>query len=216
MTWKKIDLFGYDPIKDDFSKTTFNIKKALNDNWNHLKELIEELRTATASKVSKEEGKGLSSNDFTNAYKDKLDGLTGELSAFEPKATMISAILAASSWNGNQYSFERVYPSTRYKLEVEYANNCTEEQVSAYSAAMLAGSITDNILTAIGEVPTVDIPVYLTVTDLQGAQPQAKMLRTGDADTGYYVEIDGEDKNLENVVGSESELTGDNYNFDIL
>lgn len=44
MAWKDINLFGYDPEQIDFSKTTFNIKQALNNNWTHLKELIVEIR----------------------------------------------------------------------------------------------------------------------------------------------------------------------------
>lgn len=177
----------------------------------------EEMNQALFGKVDKAEGKGLSSNDFDDTYKAKLDGLESELGKYETKSTMIAVTISASGWSGKQYSFEEAYPSARYKLEVEYANTCTEEQVEAYSAAMLAGSITANVLTAIGEVPTIDIPVYLTVTDLQAqSQTQAAMLRTGDADTGYYVEIDGQDRNLENVVSSETELTEDSYNFDLL
>lgn len=86
MTWKKINLFGYDPAKDDFETTTFNIKQALNDNWAHVKELFEEARShiegteeALIDKVDKEAGKGLSTNDFTNTYKATLDNLPDEI-----------------------------------------------------------------------------------------------------------------------------------------
>ncbi len=82
MTWKKINLFGYDPAKDDFETTTFNIKQALNDNWAHVKELFEEARShiegteeTLIDKVDKEAGKGLSTNDYTDEEKEKIAGL---------------------------------------------------------------------------------------------------------------------------------------------
>lgn len=45
MAWTPFNFFKYDPDKIDFSKTTFNIKQALNNNWEHIQALIEELRT---------------------------------------------------------------------------------------------------------------------------------------------------------------------------
>ena len=41
----------------------------------HLKEMAESIDPLIENKVEKEDGKGLSTNDFTNTYKDKLDGL---------------------------------------------------------------------------------------------------------------------------------------------
>ena len=41
----------------------------------HLKEMAESIDPLIENKVEKEDGKGLSTNDFTNAYKEKLDGL---------------------------------------------------------------------------------------------------------------------------------------------
>lgn len=41
----------------------------------HLKEMAESIEPLIENKVEKEEGKGLSTNDFTNADKEKLDGL---------------------------------------------------------------------------------------------------------------------------------------------
>ena len=45
MAWTPFNFFKYDPDKIDFSKTTFNVKQALNNNWEHIQALIEELRT---------------------------------------------------------------------------------------------------------------------------------------------------------------------------
>lgn len=170
MAWKKINLFGYDPTKHDFSTTTFNIKQALNDNWTHLKELIEEIReriseseTELTSKVDKEAGKGLSSNDFDDAYKAKLDGLETEFGKYETKSTMIAATIFASGWSDGQYSFEDSYPNATYDLSVEPDSTCTEAQLDAWSGARIVGNSAGNVLKAFGDVPTVDIPVILEV-----------------------------------------------------
>lgn len=45
MAWTPFNFFKYDPDKDDFSKTAFNVKQALNNNWDHLTILIEEIRS---------------------------------------------------------------------------------------------------------------------------------------------------------------------------
>lgn len=45
MAWTPFNFFKYDPDKIDFSKTTFNVKQALNNNWEHIQALIGELRT---------------------------------------------------------------------------------------------------------------------------------------------------------------------------
>lgn len=125
--------------------------------------------------------------------------------------------MTAAGWSEGQYSLESQYPSDRYDIEVEYAKTCTQEQVSAWNAALLAGSISDNILTAIGEVPTIDIPIYVTATSLAGqTAQQAQMLILGDDDTGVYANIDGSDKNVENIVNSDDELTVNNYSLEIL
>lgn len=82
----------------------------------------------------------------------------------------VDGVLYADHWDAasKTYSFEDEYPASQYDIEVEYARTCTQDQVYAWSAALLAGSRSDNILTAIGDVPVMDIPIYITVTDLTG------------------------------------------------
>lgn len=46
MGWTPFNFFEYDPDEVDFTKTTFNIKQALNNNWSHIKTLITEIRDA--------------------------------------------------------------------------------------------------------------------------------------------------------------------------
>lgn len=79
MAWIPFNFFKYDPDKIDFSKTTFNIKQALNNNWAHIQTLLEEIRTAVEKKVNAEAGKGLSTNDFSNTLKTKLTNVNSSV-----------------------------------------------------------------------------------------------------------------------------------------
>lgn len=51
MSWSTINFFKYDPDED--GSKTFNIKSALNDNWDEAQALTEELRTASDTKEIK-------------------------------------------------------------------------------------------------------------------------------------------------------------------
>lgn len=133
----------------------------------------------------------------------------------------VDGILYADKWDAETktYSFEEDYPAEQYDIDVEYANTCTQEQVYVWCDALLAGSKSENILTAIGEVPAVNIPIYITITALPGTsetQSEMGVLVFGNTDTGYYAEIDNEDKNIDNIVGSDEELTVNNYSLEIL
>lgn len=209
MAWTPFNFFKYDPSTHDFSKTTFNIKRALNDNWDHVKALITELRSAAVETEA-----------TPTAGSTKVLTSGGAYTALAGKQNtpqMAELIMTAAGWSDGKYSLEGEYPADQYDIEVEYAKTCTQEQVNAWNAALLAGSISDNILTAIGEVPTIDIPIYVTATSLTSqAAPQAQMLRLGAADTGYYVEIDGKDQNVQNMVSSDEELNKENYSLEIL
>lgn len=67
-----LKLFKWDTSNANDLEEEFDIDKAMNDNWDKLDEAIKGLDT---NKVDKVDGKGLSTNDFTNEDKAKLDGL---------------------------------------------------------------------------------------------------------------------------------------------
>jgi len=94
---------------------------------------------------------------------DKLDAAW--LARIINGRTITTMTLLASSWGQNTktYSFESQYPSATYDVEIEPGQTATEEQLSAWTRAKLVGSATSNILTAVGEVPTVDIPIIIKV-----------------------------------------------------
>ena len=130
------------------------------------------------------------------------------------KPSTVTSVISAVGWKGNVYSFEDIYPSDMYRVSIEPDNTCTADEISAWGMALMTGSATTNVLTALGDVPTVDIPVILTVTVVSSDNEPALEITTND--TGYYLDTGTNTYNLSNVVKDESQLDGTNYNFDIL
>ena len=79
------------------------------------------------------------------------------------KATFVEATMAAASWSSNTYSFEATYPNATYDIEIQPNSTCTADQLDAWSKAKILGNITTNTATALGEVPTIDIPIIIKV-----------------------------------------------------
>lgn len=78
------------------------------------------------------------------------------------KATYTEATLAAAYWSGNTYSLESsLFPSSTYNLTVSVGPTATAAQYDAFSKAKICGSATSNVLTALGTVPTVNIPIII-------------------------------------------------------
>ena len=72
---KNLKLFKHEePLGTNNNK--FDIDKALNQNWDKVDEYVEKVNTEITNlqnnKVDKEEGKGLSTNDFTNDDKKSI------------------------------------------------------------------------------------------------------------------------------------------------
>ena len=128
-----LDLYKKDPVAD--ASDTFNIGAMLNDNW------------------------------------DKIDARYGEAGAIVQalstgkanKPTIATDTLSASWWSNKTYSFESQYPNATYDIEIEPGSSCTEAQLSAWTRAKLVGSATQNVVKAVGEVPTVNIPIIIKV-----------------------------------------------------
>lgn len=76
---EKLKLFKWDTTNQSDLDSNFDIDKALNNNWDKIEKCSDEIDSKLSelenSKVSKIDGKQLSTNDFTNEYKEKLDGL---------------------------------------------------------------------------------------------------------------------------------------------
>ena len=99
-----------------------------------------------------------------SAIYDDDGNLLSNVMAHKPIIT--TATLLASNWDSTAktYSFETDYPSKSYDIEVEInGDNCTDEQLEAWVAAKPVSSL-KNKINAKGDVPSVDIPIILTVT----------------------------------------------------
>ena len=75
----------------------------------------------------------------------------------------LETTMLASDWTGNTYSFEADYPNAEHNISIEVAPTATAEQFEAFGAAMICGSANTNVATAIGDVPTIDIPIIIEV-----------------------------------------------------
>lgn len=87
-------------------------------------------------------------------------------SNYAAKTTITTGTLTATSWSGSTYSaLQTSYPAASYDIEIEPdGDSCTAAQYAAWGAAQLVGSATTNVLTALGTVPTVNIPIVIKVT----------------------------------------------------
>lgn len=84
------------------------------------------------------------------------------------KPTQVKMTLLSSGWDSttNIYSFETTYPSATYDISVEpNGASITQAQFEAWSQAQLVGNPDSNVIKSLGTVPSVDIPVVLTVTE---------------------------------------------------
>lgn len=91
--------------------TLEEISRALKDN----NQIVDVLNEAISSKVSKEDGKGLSSNDYTNAEKEKLKGIEAGANK-----TVVDGVLSNTSEN----------PVQNKVVNAEVANKADKEIIS--------------------------------------------------------------------------------------
>lgn len=109
--------------------------------------------TAEENAKSYAEERDAETLESANTYADEKVSETKPIYAIE---TMI-----ASGWADGKYSFETEYPHEQYNISVEVAPTATAEQFEAFGGAMICGSADSNIATALGDVPTVDIPIIV-------------------------------------------------------
>lgn len=109
---------------------------------------------------------GLGNVDNTaDANKPVSTAVQNALNGKSNKPSRVKATMTAAGWNkqAKTYSFESTYPHASYDIEVAYAKTCTSAQLDAWNGAMMAGDIESNVVTALGDVPTVDIPIIVEV-----------------------------------------------------
>ena len=81
----------------------------------------------------------------------------------KPADQYINTTMTSSGWSNKQYSFESSYPSSKYNVKVSVASTATSTQYDTFSKAKIVGNADSNIITALGTVPTSNIPVMLKV-----------------------------------------------------
>lgn len=77
------------------------------------------------------------------------------------KASYSITTLSAALWSNNTYSLESSYPNDSYDISVSVSSTATAAQYDAFSKAKICGSASKNVLTALGTVPTTNIPIII-------------------------------------------------------
>lgn len=75
----------------------------------------------------------------------------------------LTTTLAVANWSNKTYSFETTYPNSQYDITVSVAPTATATEYDAFSNAKICGDATQNIIKAIGTVPTIAIPIIIKV-----------------------------------------------------
>ena len=73
----------------------------------------------------------------------------------------LQEVISAAAWSNGVYSFETLFPNETYDIEIELDSTATSEQLDAWSSAKLTAVFGTNTMKALGDVPTVDIPVIV-------------------------------------------------------
>lgn len=120
--------------------------------------------TTTYYGVTKLNSSTNSTSNTEAATPSAVKAAMDKANAAQVKPTYTVSNLIASSWGqGGTYDFESSYPNATYDLEISPSSNCTKEQYEAFCNAMIIGNDSTNIIKALGEVPTVNIPIKIKV-----------------------------------------------------
>ena len=113
-------------------------------------------KTAWSGKYSKPSA-GIPKTDLASEVQASLNAVADKSN----KPTFSQYTILTSGWSGGVYSFESAFPSATYDIEIELDSTATESQVEAWSSAKPTAVFGTNTMKALGDVPTVDIPVIV-------------------------------------------------------
>lgn len=97
----------------------------------------------------------------TTIYLLNNGSITYRHSSYYDPPTFSQYTVLTSGWSSGVYSFESDFPNTLYDIEIELDSTATESQVEAWSSAKPTAVFGTNTMKALGDVPTVDIPVIV-------------------------------------------------------
>ena len=113
-------------------------------------------KTAWSGKYSKPSA-GIPKNDLASEVQASLNAVADKSN----KPTFSQYTILTSGWSSGVYSFESDFPNATYDIEIELDSTATESQVEAWSGAKPTAVFGTNTMKALGDVPTVDIPVIV-------------------------------------------------------
>ena len=113
-------------------------------------------KTAWSGKYSKPSA-GIPKTDLASEVQASLNAVADKSN----KPTFSQYTILTSGWSSGVYSFESAFPSATYDIEIELDSTATESQVEAWSSAKVTSVFNTNTMKALGDVPTVDIPVIV-------------------------------------------------------
>ena len=113
-------------------------------------------KTAWSGKYSKPSA-GIPKNDLASEVQTSLNAVADKSN----KPTFSQYTILTSGWSSGVYSFESAFPSATCDIEIELDSTATESQVEAWSGAKPTAVFGTNTMKALGDVPTVDIPVIV-------------------------------------------------------
>lgn len=121
--------------------------------------------TLTSEGWTTKEVAGVLPYDSTNTKRGCVpilqQGGAYELGKITPTASAYT--MTSSGWSNGTYSFEATYPVASNNISIELAGTATDAQIKAWTNAKILGSATANAAVAKGTVPTIDLPIIITV-----------------------------------------------------
>ena len=113
-------------------------------------------KTTWSGKYSKPSA-GIPKTDLASEVQASLNAVADKSN----KPTFSQYTILTSGWSSGVYSFESAFPSATYDIEIELDSTATESQVEAWSGAKVTAVFGTNTMKALGDVPSVDIPVIV-------------------------------------------------------
>lgn len=113
-------------------------------------------KTTWSGKYSKPSA-GIPKTDLASEVQNSLNAVADKSN----KPTFSRYTILTSGWSSGIYSFESDFPNATYDIEIELDSTATESQVEAWSSAKVTSVFNTNTMKALGDVPTVDIPVIV-------------------------------------------------------
>ena len=113
-------------------------------------------KTTWSGKYSKPSA-GIPKTDLASEVQASLNAVADKSN----KPTFSQYTILTSGWSGGVYSFESAFPNATYDIEIELDSTATESQVEAWSSAKVTAVFGTNTMKALGDVPTLDIPVIV-------------------------------------------------------